>query len=448
MALQMMHTTSQTWFYGPQIVLDDLGGRVVKMSMADLNYSGDTWVETIHNHVMRSVDNGPWDHSLMTSVLMDDLSPNALLETIRVVPNTGNLYGLIRDGEKLYLARYLADTGWSKLQIPDVPSRISRENLQFTTNETGMVTLTWHTPAALCCNVEIHAKHFMAGIGWQETDTISVGVEAMLTPHVVDTEGRVHSSWLVSNPDLSVGGYNMKMATFTPMVGWSTVIDGPEGLQNASAEMASTGDYKVVAVTNLGGDTIDAYVVQNDGTWTKYANINNKINGDGVSLIRYRDTQVITGGNGQFMIVWRESVAHTDGTSEVRYTTANFHKMPDPTTGMLVWHLTEPSQVGGTNMEVESNISFAMDSAGNSFAVWTSVEQSTNTSHVYANQSAIMTAWGQTPEMLAEYDIGSGASAVNTSITINAMGKVGIAWDQHMMTSTTSMHHVWVVEDQ
>jgi hypothetical protein len=60
----------------------------------------------------------------------------------------------------------------------------------------------------------------------------------------------------------------------------------------------------------------------------------------------------------------------------------------------------------------------------------------------------MMSGWESTPEMLAEYDIDSGNAARNTSIAINARDEVGISWDQHVVTNTTSMHNVWVVENK
>jgi len=92
-----------------------------------------------------------------------------------------------------------------------------------------MVTLTWHEASEYCCTVDIHAMHFMSANGWSAIETITVAAETVLRSHVVDGDGNVHASWLVANPDLSVGGYNMKMSTYTPMVGWSAEIDGPEG---------------------------------------------------------------------------------------------------------------------------------------------------------------------------------------------------------------------------
>ena len=65
----------------------------------------------------------------------------------------------------------------------------------------------------------------------------------------------------------------------------------------------------------------------------------------------------------------------------------------------------------------------------------------------FADTSYVRAYSTTTWEMLAEYDIAGGNTARNTSIAVNALDQVAIAWDQHMVASTTSMHHVWTVED-
>jgi hypothetical protein len=446
---QMSHSTSATWFFGPEIVKDDLDGTMVKMSMADLNTGGNgNAVASVHNSIVRSLNGGDWQELLMGSGLLDDLSPSALVQTIRVVPATGNLYGLISDGNTLYLARYLADVGWSKLEIPDVSTRILRRNLQLTSNNTGMVTITWHEPSAECCTVDINAKHFMVAEGWQETETLKVAAQSIVSPHVVDHDGKVHAAWLVDNADPAVGGYDMKMATYTPMIGWSEDMEGPTGLCNSVTKTSSGGENQIVVAADLVSNEISAYIVKTDGTWADFFNINQKADGDGVQLVDYRDIQVISGASGNFMVVWREHVEHADGTTEVRYMTASTHQMASPDTGMMMWHWGDPSQVGGINTEAESHLNFAMDSMGTAYAVWISVDQDNGLSHVYVNRAAMMSGWESTPEMLAEYDIDSGNAARNTSIAINARDEVGISWDQHVVTNTTSMHNVWVVENK
>jgi len=448
MASQMMHSASSFKFFGPQIVLDDIGGSSIRMAMKNRNGSSGTTVTTVHNEIVRSIDGTNWESILMGSGLMNDLSNTAILETINAVPTTGNLYGLIRDGETLYLARYLPDSGWGKLEIPGVNAYISRKNMQLTTNDTGMVTVVWHEPSAACCNVDIHAKHYMLVNGWQDTDTISVPAQSILMPHVVDSDGSVHVSWLVDNPDLSVGGFNMKMATYTPMVGWSETMDGPTGIRSGITKTTSSGTHKVVAVADVANNTIDAYVVDNSGNWTLHQNINQKVAGDNVGLVRHNDMQVVAGGSDHFMVAWREFGPDGNGGFEVRYSTALIHYMVDASTGMSMWHIENPSQVGGFNSEIESDLQFVLDSMGNAYAVWTSVDNAADTDNVYVNNAPMGSAWAETPELLASYDINAGNYAGHVSMAINSLGNIGIAWDQHMATSSMAMHNVWFVEKQ
>jgi len=447
MTSQMMHSTANFRVYGPQVVLDDIGGTSIRTAMAHLNGGYGTSLTTIGNQIVRSEDNSTWENILIGSSLLDDLSNTALIESIRAVPTTGNLYGLIRDGEKLYLARYLPDAGWNKLEIPDVPAKISRRNLQLTTNDTGMVTIAWHQASQDCCTVDIHAKHFMSATGWQETQTITVPAESVIKPHVVDTDGKVHVAWLVANPEESVGGFNMHMATYTPMVGWSDVIDGPTGLRSGLTKTTSSGEHKVVVVTDQVNNTIDAYVINSAGGWAKYENINHKTADDGVRIGRHNDTQIVAGGADHFMAAWREYGPNGNGGSEVRYRTVMIHYMTDPG-GMAMWHIEAPSLVGGMNTDNESNLNFVLDNAGNAYAVWTAVDQEANTDNVYVNQASMSNPWATMPELLAAYDMGAGNYAGHTSMAINSLGKVGIAWDQHMTTSGMAMHHVWFVESE
>jgi len=449
MAAEMMHSTTNVRFYGPQVVLDDLGNRVIRMSMANINSGNGTTTTTINNHILRSELMGTWEHILMSSSILDDLSGAALIEEINVIPATGNLYALIRDGELLYLARFMPDAGWSKMQLPqDVPVDISRRNLQLSTNDTGMVTLTWHDLDVDCCMVNINAKHYMVADGWQPTETITVAAETAKLPRYVDNNGKVYASWLVSNPDPAVGGFDMKMATYIPMVGWSAVIDGPTGLKSAITSTVSNGDHTVSTVTDLVAGIIDAYVVKHDGTWAMQANINQKVDGDGVNLVSHDDVMLTTDGTVHFMVAWREHVTLADGSKEVHNKTTSLHHMVDATTGMDILNWNDPARVSGTSTEIENNLDYVLDSMGNAYAVWTSVDRDTNTDNVYVNKAPMGGEWGAIPEMLASYDMGAGSYALHVSITVNALDDVAIAWDQHMANSSMAMHRVWFVEHQ
>jgi hypothetical protein len=447
LASQMMHHSANFGVYGPQVVLDDIGGTSIRMAMA--SYDG-TSLTSIGNHIVRSVDNSNWQDILVASGLFSDLSNSALMESISTVPATGNLYGLIRDDAKRYLARYLPNVGWGKLEIPDVPATTSSQGLHLTTNDAGMVTIAWHQISAVCCTVDIHAKHFAVATNWQATETITVPAQAVLSPHVVDSDGNVHVAWLIDNPDMAQGGFNMKMAAYTPMAGWSPIIDGPSGLKSALVKTSSSGNNKVVVVTDQASGVLDAYVVSNDGSWTAHANINQKVSGDGVTLLANDDVQVIAGGADHFMVAWRESAVDSNGVSEVRYRTAMIHYMTDATSGMSMWHVEAPSQVGGMNSEIERNLNFVLDTTGKAYAVWTSVDSVNNTDNVYVNQAAMAmgAGWPMMPELLASYDMSAGNYAEHASITINSLGNVGIAWDQHKTGSGMAMHDVWFVKNK
>ena len=117
-------------------------------------------------------------------------------------------------------------------------------------------------------------------------------------------------------------------------------------------------------------------------------------------------------------------------------------------TGMMMWHVEDPSDVGGSSAEIETNLDFVLDGAGNAYAVWTGVNTSTNTENVYVNHAMMGQSWMAESDLLASYDLSAGNYAGNVSIAINSDGGIGIAWDQHMNSGSMSMHHVWFVENQ
>lgn len=438
----MMHTTTSSRFYGPQIVLDDVDGSVIRMSVANVSGGAGTRVSVVDNQVMRSEGGGEWMDILMGSGLLTGLSSSAVLEQFSAVPTTGNIYGIIRDAEQLYLARYVPESGWAKLAIPGVSANISRKNLHLVTSNTGMVSITWHQPAATCCRTDILAKHFMLDTGWSDTKKITVPAHHVITPHDVDNAGNVHVAWLEGNAT-SVSTFDMKLATYAPMVGWSAITNGPTGLVSASAVNASAGEHRIMVVTDVVTSTVDAYLLKHTGGWTKVANINQKTATDGTRILRSKDTRVVSAGTDKVMVAWRESVT-SGGITEVRYRTAAAHH----TMATDTWHWDPPSQVGGLNAENESELAFLIDGMGDAYAVWTSVDRVKNTSNIYANIAAMGAAWQTKPELLAGYDMSAGSYAIRSSIVVNALGKVAIVWDQHLPSATMATHRVWFVENE
>jgi hypothetical protein len=446
MAVQMMHTTTSSRFYGPQVVLDDLDAGVIRMSMANISSGNGTRTTVVDNQAMRRDESGEWTDILLGSGLLTGLSTSAVLEQFRAIPTTGNIYGLIRDSDKLYLARYMPESGWSKLEIPGISSSISRKNLHLVTNMTGMVSVTWHQPASTCCRTEILAKHFMIESGWAEAKKISVPAHHVVMPHAVDAEGNVHVAWLESSAT-NANRFDVKLATYTPMVGWSATSNGPTQLASASVANVAAGEHRMIAVTNVIASTVDVYSLRHDGTWATFANVNQKASDDGTKILRSKDTRIIAAGSDQVMVAWRES-ATGNGVTEVRYRTAAAHHMTDTTTGMDMWHWDAPSQIGGMNAESESDLNYALDSMGNAYAVWTSVDKAKSTSNIYANKAAVGAAWASMPELLASYDMSGGSYALHCSIAFNSLGKIAIVWDQHMPTTSMAMHRVWFVENE
>jgi len=445
-AAEMMHSATNLRFYGPQVALDDLGNRFIRMSTTSINSGNGTTTTTMTNQILRSESIDMWANTLLGSGLMSDLSASAIIEEINPIEATGNLYALIRDSQRLYLARYLPSAGWSKMLMPeDVPSNITSFNLQLTTNSNGMVTIAWHELANPCCSVNIHAKHYMVANGWQAIETITVPAEAALLPRHVDADGNVYVSWLEANQDANVGGFDLKLATYTPMQGWSNVLNGPSGLQTANATSVSNGNYSLVIVTDLLSDMIDAYVIKADGSWTKQSNINGKTNGDGVQLINHNPTQIISGGSERYMIAWREEITMNNGSQQVHNMTALAHHMLN-NDGMDMWHWNSATAVSTMNDELENHLEFVLDSMGNAYAVWTSINLADNTNKVYVNQATPDGLWSTTPTLLVNNDLSTGSYTLDVSIDVNALNDVGISWDQHIMSGSMSHHRVWYVE--
>jgi len=337
----------------------------------------------------------------------------------------------------------LVDSGWSRIEIPDVSSNISRNNLQLTINKTGMVTLVWYSAQRNSFNIDINAKHFMTSSSWSATDTLSVPADTIIKPYNVDDSGVVHVAWLVASN--TVGAYDMKMAAYTPMQGWSGIIDGPAGIGSHLATLSVSGNHKVVAVTSVSSDTVDAYVEQDDGSWAPYNNINQHQDGDGVELREHEKTLIRAGGNDHFLIAWRER-ANVNGVFEYRYRSVMLHYMTDAM-GMVMWHVENPSQLNGLSSQYESHLDYVLDQNGKAYAAWTAVDYSDNSDNVYVNSASMDAGWNSTAERLASYDMNAGDSAGAASIAINSKGDVGVAWDQHHASATQATHTLWYAQN-
>ncbi|MDH5544175.1 MAG: hypothetical protein OEZ43_01205 [Gammaproteobacteria bacterium] len=415
----------------------------------DNNHSGviNMWVDntangasTPENHVARATTTG-WMNALSNTNLFNGLSASATLEFIDIAPATGNLYGLIRDTNNFYLARQLSNSNnWQKDVIPDLPTGISRDDMQMIMSETGMITLTWHQPSTTSYDIVLNARHFMNG-AWETIHSLPVVTEKVLTPHYVDLQAKIHAAWLLQSTDTACNGFDIKMSTYTTMSGWSSIFDGPAciGSSNIVVKSVSNGDQKLVVVANEQSYMIDAYIINSDGSWTRHENINAA---DANTIITAHNTiQVVTGGSGQFMVAWREAMGN-----QIHYRSVQAHLMTN--NNMPMWHWGTPSAISGGNSESESQLSLAVDQTGNAFAVWTSLNTDASKSHVYANRASAGATWNQTPEMLVEYDTASEGHAARTDIAVDANGRAAITWDQQMQMGTMTMHHVWAVESQ
>jgi hypothetical protein len=390
---------------------------------------------TTENHLVRNTSFGSWEDALSDGSLFTGLSSTATLEFVRIAPATGNLYALVRDADKLYLGRQLSDgISWGKEEITGVPAAVSRDNLQMVISNTGMVTLSWHSQGASASLIDINAKHYMNGV-WEATQTISVPTEKVLTPHFVDDNGLIQVAWLVQSSGASGCGFDIMMASYEHMVGWSQAFNGPSCIgANVVVKSVNNGSQRLVVVADVQSYEIDAYIFNSDGSWAPYTNIN--VADSSTVLTNHDEIQVITGGTGQFLVAWRELIG-----SQIRYKSTTVHRMNN------MWHWGAPTLVSGTNTEVESHLQLTMDNGGNAYAVWTSIDSGATTSHVYANQLlASSGSWDQTPEMLIEYDTNSEGSVEQVSISIDMNGRPAIAWDQQMLMGTMTMHHIWTVE--
>lgn len=448
---EMTHSSSNYRIYGPQLQLDDLGNASIRLSMSNRNYGSDSSLSQVMNTVMQSAqaDLGmPRDNFmniLMDSTVLDDLSSSALIESIQAVPSTGTLYALIRDGDRLYLGRNILDNGWSKVLIPDVSARISRSNMQLTINKSGMVTLVWYSAQENSFQLQLNAKHFMTSTDWTATESIAVASDAIIKPYNVDDQGIVHVAWVEPNVDPAVGGFDLKMAEYTPMQGWSAVMDGPMGMRSAIATLSVSGAHKVVAVSDAVSDSVDAYILQDDGSWAAHMNINQHQPGDGVSLRHHNKLLITAGGGDHFLVAWRER-ADINGVIEYRYRSSMLHYMTDAS-GMAMWHVEAPSLLNGLSTDRESNLAYVLDKNGKAYAIWTAVDMTENSDNVYINTATMNNGWGAAPERLASYDLSMGNSAGSASIAINANDSVAVAWDQHVASSTTATHRLWYAQN-
>jgi hypothetical protein len=451
LASEMTHSTSSFRIYGPQLQLDDLGNASIRLAMSNRNYGSDSSIKQVMNQVVQSsqpdlsMDRDSFMNILMDSTVLQDLSSGALIESIQAVPSSGTLYALIRDDDRLYLARNILDNGWSKVLIPDVSARISRNNMQLTINKTGMVTLVWYTAQENSFAMQLNAKHFMTSTEWSATESIAVSSEAIIKPYNVDDQGLVHVAWVTPNLDPAVGGFDLKMAQYTPMVGWSEVMDGPMGISSAIATLSVSGMHKVVAVTDAVSDMVDAYILQDDGSWAAHKNINQHQEGDGVRLRHHNKLMITAGGGDHFLVAWRER-ADVNGSIEYRYRSSMLHYMTDAS-GMAMWHVESPSLLNGLSTDLESHLDYVLDQNGKAYAVWTAVDSAENTDNVYVNTATMNNGWDAMPVRLASYDLSIGNSAGSASIAINANDSVGVAWDQHVAGSTVATHRLWYAQN-
>ena len=445
-AIQSMQNGSVNLEVGkePQIVMDSFGNTTVKFAMTTSVTNNGSTVSTTDNKIAHSADGINWQDLLANATILDDLSASARIESIHAVPLTGNLYGLIRDTNKLYLARYVDNTGWSKIEIPEVPVNIEPESLQIASNETGMITIVWIEPVADSFDVSINAKHFMVATGWDETQSITVAFEKILAPHYIDSDGNVYATWLVSNSNSSSGLFDVKMASYTPMQGWSSVTNGPEGIRNVYPNTVSGGHHKVIVdADDLDSHTIDAYAIRHDGAWSRFPNINHKLADDQIVLANRDDVQVVMGDSGQFVVAWSEAAVDDQGNSVLRYMSVTAHMMTDPDTGMEMIHWTTPTEIGGMNSDMESSLQFAITASGDVYAVWIG-----GLNKVYVNHADSEGVWDSMPDMLAEYDLANDVVALNPRVVIGGQGKVSITWDEYSKTSAMTMHKIWVVQNQ
>ena len=422
----------------PQLVMDLMGNTTIKFTSLSRMTTNNVVTKMAENEIYRSNDGVNWTDTLATSALFTDLSTEARMETIQVVANSGNLYSLIRDVDKLYLARYVESFGWNKIEIPEVPFNTPSENLQIANNKSGMVTVVWIQTIPNSFNVNINAKHYMDG-NWEPTQSITVAFEKILSPHYIDENGNIYATWLVGNASSNTGLYDVKMASYTPMNGWSEVSDGPQGIRSVFPNTVTGGHHKVlVDADDYDSHTIDAYVIRHDGTWQKFPAINDRQTTDQVLLANRDDIKVVIGENGQFVISWSE----VETNSQVlRFMTATAHIMPATATTMEMIHWTDPVEVGGMNMDIESGLEFVITNTGEVYAVWVG-----DLKQVYVNHADSTGQWDNMPTVLADYSDLNDTIAYNPRITLGGQGKIGIAWDQYSKSSAMVMHKIWVVQ--
>ena len=423
----------------PQLVIDTLGNTTVKLSISQSNIDNGLNNESTENQIVRTSNGLHWTDTLSDSTMFDDLSTNAQLESIQVASLTGAQFGLIRDSNKLYLAQYKESTGWSKLEIPEVPVNINKNNIQIAISEAGMISIVWLEQIENSFNASINAKHFVVDSGWEITQSIVVAYDNILTPHLIDKDGNIHITWLVSNSS-SANGYSVKMAIYTSMQGWSEVLNGPDDIRSIRVKTTSGPYYRVIAdIDNNNTQTINAYVIGHDGNWIKFTNINNKTIDDQQKLANWQDVHLAMGDQGQFVVAWRE-IINNNAQNTLRYKTALATPKIEQEKDMD-W--TTPSLIDSSNTNMETQLRLAIANAGDLYAVWVS-----NTDQLYVNHATSSGVWDLSPDILADYTSENMDSVQNPKIAVDTQNNVSIIWDQYSQSNSAKNHNIWWVKSK
>jgi len=419
----------------PQIIVDNSGNTITKFTIIKSNLNKGSNISVVENFISQSQDGIEWQNLLTNSTLFEDLTTAAYMESIHVVSLTGDLYTLIRDTNMLYLARYVESSGWTKIEIPNAPINIEADKIQISSTEAGAITVVWLENIPNSFNASINATHYMVTSGWGPIHAITIAYDKILSPHFVDAAGNIHISWLVgSDNDLE-----MKMAIYTAMQGWSEIINGPTDIQSTHTKSISDQHHRVILdIDDTNNHRINAYVVAHDGNWTKFTNINQKQDGDQITLTNWNDVAIAIGDLGQLIVAWNET-NHSGSEVIQYYKSATAFPQTDQATNLL-W--SNPITVSNLSNIIESDIKLAISNNGDFYSVW-----SGDTNKIYVNHASSDGVWDQTPHILADYSLTNNIFALKPQV-VAVQDKVRITWNQLIEAESTTTQNIWTTQNQ
>jgi len=309
--------------------------------------------------------------------------------------------------DNIWANRYASAAEWEAATLIETDNAGGATNPQVAMDGSGNAFAVWQQSDGIRYN--IWANRYTPSGGWGTGTLIETNNAGDATnPQVaMDSSGNAIAVWSQSDGTY----YNIVANRYTPSGGWgtATLIETNNAGNAGSPQVAMDSSGNAVVLW-----------AQSDGTrYNIWANRYTPSGGWGTAVLIETDNgsvgnqQVAMDGSGNAFAVWQQS----DGT---RYNIwANRYT---PSGGWGTATLTETNNAGdATNPQV------AMDSSGNTIAVWQQSESPTRRS-VWANRYTPSGGWGTAALIETE---NSGDPFYTPSVAMDGSGNAVAVWTQH-----------------